>query len=305
MMTREQRTNRRTLCSWSAALAVLHFLATPSSAQVQESGWTAPLTAVVKLGDGMGQGAPPESREKEVLELTEGVSLVISRSSESLGFLLDTGDERVKLSTIEAAWLPWVLDRFVVGWVEINAQDNIHAAFFEYLHNEGGRKFNDTDTYLRLCVLKELRLAGPCQTFELGKTDIAYHLSLEPSRHWAYLGIDTTGPATMSDSRILTVDADQDGYRDLVLWKKQCRSITPEEVRQRSELEQKQADDKKEPGLPPECELHFQLEEEKALLSYFRPEELAFSESEPIETLSIPERFNWQSLASLGWVAIP
>lgn len=277
----------------------------PAQAVEGEDGWGAPTAVVIKLGGEGGEEAPPSDGERQVLEVRENVSLMISKSSESLIFLFDGGEGPVTLSTIEAAWLPWVLGRFVVGWIEVNADENLSAAFFEYLRNEGGRKFNDTDTHIRLCVLKDLRPTGSCQTFEVGRTDIAYYLSLEPSRRWAYLGIDTTEPATMSDSRILTVDADRDGYRDLVLWRKRCRSMTPEEVQQRSAAHQEESAEEEQPDPPPECELHFQLQEETIHISYFRPEVLAFSKPEPTETLSIPERFDWRSLPSLEWVFIP
>ena len=101
------------------------------------------------------------------------------------------------------------------------------------------------------------------------------------SKPWRYCGVDLQSAATKSDSRLLTLDWNGDGFEDVVVWTRAAQS--------------------RRTGEPDPA---FQVTEETLAVSLFDSEKQAFGP--PLTAAPpAPDPLLWERLPAVGWTAIP
>ena len=190
-----------------------------------------------------------------------------------------------------------LMPRTFIASFPVREEAGLEAVVWEYAVNEGGMHFDFNTTYLAICVLDKGLPAGECRTDKVASSDVALYRRKKPEDVWLYWALDSTERATKSDVRLLLRDHDRDGYRDLVIWRRQCGSIALADVAAR-ERDPKTFEDKVE------CDLDFVLEGEELLWMRFDPQRHAFGDPIKEKELPAPPRDEWRQLPNLGLLFI-
>ncbi len=190
-----------------------------------------------------------------------------------------------------------LMPRTFIASFPIRGDGGLEAVLWEYAVNGGGMHFDFNKTYLAVCVLEKGVLLGECRVEEVAHADVALYRKTSPEDRWLYWALDSTEKATKSDVRLLLRDHDGDGFRDLVVWRRQCRSISF------SEAAARESDPKTFEGKV-ECDLDFVLEGEELLWMRFDPKLRAFSDPVKDEKLPAPPKDRWRDLPNLGLLFI-
>jgi hypothetical protein len=190
-----------------------------------------------------------------------------------------------------------LMPRTFIASFPVREEAGLDAVVWEYAINEGGMRFDFNTTYLAICVLDKGLPVGECRTEKVAYSDVALYRREKPEDVWLYWALDSTERATKSDIRLLLRDHDHDGYRDLVIWRRQCGSISLADVAAR-ERDPKTFKDKVE------CDLDFVLEGEELLWMRFNPQLHAFGDPIKDNVLPAPPKDDWRQLPNLGLLFI-
>ena len=206
------------------------------------------------------------------------------------------GGQRAPIYSLSRDESSRMLPLTILASFPISKPHGLSAVLFEHTLNEGGMRFDQSTTQLTVCVFDHGKPLDPCQVFPVARADVALYRMEDPKYRWQYLGIDLPDgvlePGRKSDVRLLLKDRDGDSFQDLVLWRRQCRSASLAEVRER------------EAGRPPkglvECDLDFYLETDEMLVARFDSKARKFEEPRVDKELPRPEEWWWRRLPNLG-----
>lgn len=190
----------------------------------------------------------------------------------------------------------WVMPRIVLGNFPLRGADDPAGVVLLYRRNQGNVRYDYTSTYLVACAVSAAGPSAPCGRWEVASSNLANVLQPEGS-NWVYGPVEPevgpNEPGRKSDVHLLSFDLDRDGYRDLVLWRRQCRSMTRQEQTRRA------------PGeiLPDQCDLNLRLEQVEVLWLRYDPMAKQFLEPRPDPRLWLPDGLWWRKLPGLETIA--
>jgi hypothetical protein len=252
------------------------------------------------IGDETAEGRKAEELGRVVaeVEVAPRKGLVVTREADCTVHVLGAASPSgpaVPLTRLEGRDPCLIGKSMLLARVDVHPDQGLSALIVVYLINTGGMRFEDTRTFLRSCVLERERVVGECRDVEIARTDIARYRNENPAAKWLYFGIDSSEAARISEARVLVRDADADGYDDLVVWRKECRSASLAEV----------ADERAGMEGKVECDLDFVLQKSELLVMKFDPKARQFGEPRPAEQLPAPDSKLWRTLPGLNRVYIP
>jgi hypothetical protein len=223
--------------------------------------------------------------------------------------LRQTGDERWSLTTAAQGgtgteiWAltgkegaPWMMHEVLLGSFAIEREGSPSAGVFLYRINEGNGVVDLTHTFVVTCPLTGGKPLAACQKREIARTNLWN--KLRNGTEWVYPAAEpgkskTPQPGRKSDVRLLLLDVDGDGATDLVLWRRECRSMTIAEAKRRPAGK----------ILSNQCDLDLVMEKEELLFMRYDKAKKQFDDPRPDERLVLPKAHWWREMPGLDAVA--
>lgn len=199
--------------------------------------------------------------------VTTRVFLVsIGSSLGSLVFLYENGDGTLaRLFELGVVGRKTSLDRRIyISRFEVNSPENLQAVVVEYRYASYKA---GSDSYLAVCIFSN-GSAESCETYAAGSSNFILG-NRDPALRWQYLDPDSGGASRYWRTCPVLADLNRDGFKDLVLWRREFRS------RSLREAERAEA--------PP-----FRMISESTLAMYFDADQRTFADPEPVD-LPLPD----------------
>ncbi len=219
------------------------------------------------------------------LALESGQTIVAGKSEQDRVVLTATNaasDTAITLTQLGEFDSQYCISRTVL--LSQESPDQGTLVMFAYLINSGGLKFDDSETFLELFILKGDAVTWKNDPLTIARTNVANYIQTDPESVWRYLAIDDspTGqeprPGVKSDARILLRDVNADGVLDVVIWEK---------VFEARRIEDDGPD--------------FPLKQDRLTVMMFDPASEQFAAPETQEGLPKPDEELWDRLPSIGW----
>ena len=103
---------------------------------------------------------------------------------------------------------------------DVDANGTLTVALVQFLVDRAGGRFDETTTFLRTFLLNRDSIVAQGPPIEIASTDVAQYRRSGPRARWRYYAVDKDAPARRSATRVLMRDINDDGFNDIVIWKR-------------------------------------------------------------------------------------